>query len=239
MTRRPFAVENASRVNPLAKCVPLASGQCDLPTDSRIIPLAIPRISRATTFPNLVAILVAILVATGAPLRAADPDPKPTSNQSAESTKPTAAELERRFEEQMHDVSLVGFFTASDKPSGKLSEDRYVIEKVVKDKDDIWTFHTRVQYGMHDVPLQLKVPVKWAGDTPVISVTKMSIPLLGTFSARVVLYEGQYAGTWSGAGHGGQLFGRIEKNKGAAKPEKKNAQPSADKPAPDATTPKK
>jgi hypothetical protein len=33
----------------------------------------------------------------------------------------------------------------------------------------------------------------------------------------VVLHEGKYAGTWSGAGHGGQLFGRIEKNKDVKK----------------------
>jgi hypothetical protein len=32
------------------------------------------------------------------------------------------------------------------------------------------------------------------------------------FTARVVIYKGQYAGTWSGTkGHGGQLFGNIVK----------------------------
>ncbi|MEX2187796.1 MAG: hypothetical protein WD875_13410 [Pirellulales bacterium] len=144
-------------------------------------------------------------------------------NDSADTSKPMSKEqieLETKFEESMRNVALVGFFTASDQPSGKLSEERYVIDKVVKDEGDKWMFHARIQYGKHDVPVRLKIPVKWAGDTPVISVTKLAVPLLGTFDARVLIYEGHYAGTWDGAGHGGQLFGRIEKND---KPEK-NAQ---------------
>ena len=127
--------------------------------------------------------------------------------------KTERAALEKRFEETMRNVTLIGFFTASDQPKGKLTEERYIIEKVVKDEGDNWIFHARIQYGKNDVPVRLKIPVKWAGDTPVISVTKLGVPLLGTFNARVVIYDGQYAGTWDGAGHGGQLFGRIEKNK--------------------------
>jgi len=54
------------------------------------------------------------------------------------------------------------------------------------------------------------VTIKWAGDTPVIEITDLSLPGMGTYTARVVLYRGQYAGTWSGrGGAGGQLFGKI------------------------------
>ncbi len=154
------------------------------------------------------------------------PDAAKEPPNSAEAAKPDAAKAaddqaarERKFEESMRNVSMVGFFTASDKPAGKLSEDRYVIDKIVKDEGDNWIFHARIQYGKHDAPVRLKVPVKWAGDTPVISVTKMAIPLMGTFNARVLIYDGHYAGTWDGAGHGGQMFGRIEKNKEADKKE--------------------
>lgn len=34
---------------------------------------------------------------------------------------------------------------------------------------------------------------------------------MGTYTARVVVYCGQYAGTWSGRNGGGKLFGRIVK----------------------------
>ena len=53
--------------------------------------------------------------------------------------------------------------------------------------------------------------MKWAGDTPVISVTNVAFPGLGTYSARVVIYGDSYAGTWDGKDHGGQMFGKIVK----------------------------
>jgi hypothetical protein len=40
---------------------------------------------------------------------------------------------------------------------------------------------------------------------------RVTIPALGTFSARVVLDEGRYAGTWSHDDKGGHLFGVIER----------------------------
>lgn len=55
------------------------------------------------------------------------------------------------------------------------------------------------------------IPVKWAGDTPVISVTDMTIPLLGTYTARVTIYKDTYAGMWSGGNHGGYMWGKLEK----------------------------
>jgi hypothetical protein len=120
--------------------------------------------------------------------------------------------LEKKFAETLDNVSFVGFFTASDQKPGQLSEEKYVIQKVTKADGDNWTFDVRIVYGKHNLPVKLKIPVIWAGDTPVISVTKLPVPLLGTFDARVVIYDNQYAGTWKGAGHGGQLFGKIVKN---------------------------
>ena len=55
----------------------------------------------------------------------------------------------------------------------------------------------------------MPVTVKWAGDTPVMSLDKVGIPGLGTFSARVVLHEGRYAGTWIHDDVGGHMFGAI------------------------------
>jgi hypothetical protein len=157
---------------------------------------------------------VSIVAAIATSTFAQAPPAQPSNDASAaKGAASDTADRDKKFEESMRDVSLVGYFTASDQPKGKLTEERYVIDKVVKDEGDNWMFHARIQYGKHDVPVRLKIPVKWAGDTPVISVTKLAIPLLGTFNARVLLYDGQYAGTWEGAGHGGQLFGRIEKNK--------------------------
>ena len=76
---------------------------------------------------------------------------------------------------------------------------------------DLWLLKARVKYGDKDVTLPIPLEIKWAGDTPVITMTNMEIPGLGTFSTRVVLYEGRYAGTWQHGAVGGHLFGKIEK----------------------------
>jgi hypothetical protein len=158
-------------------------------------------LTRAITFLGIV--LLAAVYAFAA-------DPKP--GEPGPSAAVDRATLEKRFAERMTNVALVGHFTDSNRKPSDLNEEKYIIEKVVKDKGDDWLMTVRIQYGKHNLPVTLKIPVLWAGDTPVLSVTNLAVPLLGTFNARVVLHDGQYAGTWSGAGHGGHLFGKIVKN---------------------------
>ena len=120
---------------------------------------------------------------------------------------------ERAFQEMLSNVTLVGHFTLDgEEQSGKLREERYTIRKVTKMKGDFWLFLARVQYGGRDVTVPLPLAVKWAGDTPMITLTDLKLPKLGTYTARVIIYRGQYAGTWSGGSHGGQMFGKIIKN---------------------------
>ncbi len=121
------------------------------------------------------------------------------------------AELEADFERTMSGAKLVGHFTMSDAPQGELSEESYTIAKVSKVEGETWRFETLVEYGGRSVTVPMNLKVKWAGDTPVITLTDLSIPMLGTYTARVLIYRGQYAGTWSGGDHGGHLFGRIER----------------------------
>jgi hypothetical protein len=126
---------------------------------------------------------------------------------------PTSQEdLEKQFAETMSGATLVGRFTViEDKQEQPLKEDRYTLGEVKKLKNGLWSFETRIQYGDHDVKVPLALDVKWAGDTPVITLTDVLVPGLGTFTSRVLVYRGWYAGTWSGANHGGHLFGRIER----------------------------
>jgi hypothetical protein len=119
-----------------------------------------------------------------------------------------ANDLERRFQTMMSGVILVGH-SASPNHEGVSAEERYVIDKVAKLTGDTWLFEARLQYGGHDFPVPVPVQIKWAGDTQVITLTDLAIPGLGTYTARVLLYRDQYAGTWSSKDHGGQLFGKI------------------------------
>jgi hypothetical protein len=120
----------------------------------------------------------------------------------------TQTSLERKFQQMMSGVTLIGH-SASLKGESISGEEKYVIEKVSKLQGDTWLFHVRIQYGSHDIPVPLPVTIKWAGDTPVITITNLTIPGLGTYTARVLLYQAQYAGTWSSKDHGGQVFGKI------------------------------
>lgn len=125
------------------------------------------------------------------------------------------AELEKKFEKAMNNVALVGSFTVTGKDN-KLTTERYVISKVVKVQDGFWLFHARIQYNRTDLTVPLLLEVKWAGDTPVIVVDKVKVPGGGTYSARVLIYDNQYVGTWNAGDHGGQMFGHIEPNKEVA-----------------------
>jgi hypothetical protein len=118
------------------------------------------------------------------------------------------ADLDQKFQQMMSGVTLIGH-SATLKDESVAGEEKYVIEKVSKLGGETWLFHVRIQYGSHDLPVPLPVTIKWAGDTPVITMTNLTIPGLGTYTARVLLYQDQYAGTWSGKDHGGQVFGKI------------------------------
>lgn len=120
----------------------------------------------------------------------------------------SAAENEKKFQEMMTGVTLVGHSTRANK-AGVGGEERYVIDKVSKLAGDTWVIQARIKYGSHDLPVPVPVTIKWAGDTPVITLTDLAIPGLGTYTARVLLYRGQYAGTWSAKDHGGEMFGKI------------------------------
>ena len=135
-------------------------------------------------------------------------EPKPAESKPV----PNREELEKQFAETMTGTTFVGHYTLGEiKPDTKLPEERYTITKASKLKDDYWLIQTRIQYGDHDVNLPLPLRVIWSGDTPVITLDEVPVPGLGTFTARVLIYKNQYAGTWSGKDHGGHLFGRIEK----------------------------
>lgn len=135
---------------------------------------------------------------------------------------PVAAEEEKgtdtqarykKFEEMLSGVKLVGNFTILGKDE-QMPEEEYTIESVTKmDKGDLWMFKANIKYGNKNFTVPLPLNVKWADDTPMITLTDFSILGQGPFSARVIFYNGKYAGTWSHGKVGGHMFGKIVKNK--------------------------
>ena len=118
--------------------------------------------------------------------------------------------MEKRFQQSLTNVTLSGLFTEDG--VAEMSEDRYVIENVTKIQDDRWKLDTRFEFNRKEIKFSLPVQVKWAGDTPVITLTNFPIPGAGIVQARVLIFNNSYAGTWAGKKSGGKMFGNVIKN---------------------------
>ena len=156
---------------------------------------------------NLLALFtVTLAIFTGNVLRAADPAPS------------AADGLEAKFKAAMTDVIMSGrWIPVKDGVLGAEKEDKYAIVSVEKVSGNDWVINARMRNNVLPVP----VKVMWAGDTAVIIVDNLQIPGAGNYggtaySARVLIYENTYAGTWSGGDHGGLLSGLITKSPSAS-----------------------
>jgi hypothetical protein len=132
----------------------------------------------------------------------------------------TQDQREKKFAESLSGAVLVGTFSVDGLKIDKLPmPERYELKSIEKTKDGLWTFTARVTYLTQDVTLPITVPVVWAGDTPMVSLSDSTLPGLGNqLSAKVVFDGDRYAGTWQHGKFGGHMWGRIERAD-AGKPE--------------------
>lgn len=132
----------------------------------------------------------------------------------SEEPSPEQKERYKQLEEMLTGAKLTGRFTVIGKEQDDLPKEEYTILSATKaEEGDGWLLKARIKYGDKDAVFPVPVFVLWAGKTPVITLDKITIPGLGTFSSRVVLHDGKYAGTWQHDDVGGHLFGTIEKVK--------------------------
>ena len=171
--------------------------------------------------------LFATITASG---QNAQPPAEPTAKGAA--TQPVDQErLEKEFTQRMTNVVMNGQYTVGNRPP---KADKYTIVSVQKLKGDDWLFRAQVHFYEKAFVMPMIVPIKWAGDTAVISVTDFGLPGFGTYTARVLVYKDQYAGTWGSSrpdGPGGHMWGKIEKAPAAAEAPKPAAPAEAPKPA--------
>src|SRR5262245_4888165 len=97
----------------------------------------------------------------------------PLTQQPAAPAPVELSPAEQAFLQTMTDVVLEGFFTVGD--GTELHPDRYEITSVMKVKEGLWRFNARVQYNKKDFPVTVNVPVFFAGDTPVMSMTRQGM----------------------------------------------------------------
>ena len=131
----------------------------------------------------------------------------------AQETKPVNKSVVEDFSKYLSGTVLTGVFTIDGKPLDKLHEERYEIKsaKKLEGYDSLWEIVTRIKYGDKDLELPVEINVEWVGKTPVMVMDSVSLPGLGTFSARVVFHDKKYAGTWKHDDVGGHLFGRVDR----------------------------
>ena len=118
---------------------------------------------------------------------------------------------EQAFATLLTGADLVGSFTV-DGQTGTPKQDRYSITKATKLKGNQWALFARIKYNEVDITVPVAVNVDWAGKTPVLSVTDLKIPGLGSEFGSCILFEGdRYAGTWHHGKVGGHMWGRVER----------------------------
>jgi hypothetical protein len=158
------------------------------------------------------------------------PDAASKSRTTSDSSR--QPELEAALIEMLSGATLEGSFTSTAEGSDptKLSQEKYTLGEVKKIDGDFWLIPARIQYGEHDVTLPLLLPIRWAGDTPVIVVDNIGLPGFGAVSARVMFFADHYAGYWKHGKHGGHLFGvirRAEKQPQAAGAKTESEEPAS------------
>jgi len=156
------------------------------------------------------------IIASGqsVPPAATDSDPlsAPTDQESDRPEPSGNVDRDQAFRQRLENSVWTGRFTILGRDDQPLVEERYEIRSVEKmDQDDFWKIEARVKYGDRDFTMPFAVQVKWAGNTPVITVDKLFVPGMGTFDARVLIRNDQYAGTWAHDDVRGHMFGTFRK----------------------------
>jgi hypothetical protein len=136
---------------------------------------------------------------------------------SDNSPETTSAEREAALATMLRGATLEGSFTMTGpgRDATQLSREKYTLGDVKKLDGNLWLIPTHIQYGDKDLQVPITLPIKWAGDTPVVVVDNVGIPGLGAVSARVMFFADHYAGYWQHGPASGNLFGTIHRAKAA------------------------
>jgi hypothetical protein len=168
---------------------------------------SIPMKKSASLLTGLLTACAILFAVTG---RGQDQPSAAPAKPAAPAAKPSQEELEAAFKATLTQATFTGRWCGI--KDGRLTpekEDKYTIVGVSKIGGEAWIINARIQYGTKDFMAPIPVFVKWAGDTPVITLDNVGLPGGNTYSARVLIHKNTYAGTWSGGDHAGLLNGLI------------------------------
>lgn len=182
---------------------------------------------------------VALLMSAAAPAAEAD-EADPTDSEAvleaaiealveAQEDFPVSPEreaLEEALVATLQNATMVGrWHPVADGEVGEERRDEYRIAGANKISGNRWVVRARLRDDMPNLVIPVPLQVEWAGDTPVLIVDNFGLPGMNRYSARVLIYDDTYAGTWSGGGMAGLISGIIVR------------EPSDETPAEDADIP--
>ena len=134
------------------------------------------------------------------------------SSWAADPEKKTDRETrEQAFAAKLTGAMMAGSFSLDGRDNGANKPDKYKLVSAKKLQGDDWVITSKMKVGDNEIDIPVPLKVYWADDTPVMSLTDLTIPGMGTFTARVMFYGDRYAGTWQHGAAGGHMWGVIEK----------------------------
>lgn len=138
-------------------------------------------------------------------------EPKSSPAKAAGATPALPSDPEERFKFLFTKASLSGRWAAL--RDGQLGEertgDKYNIMSVIKGTGSNWIVNAKMKYRDQEFVMPIPVQMKFTGDTAIMEVNELAIPGGGTYTARLMIYERTYSGTWKGQRGGGMLYGTI------------------------------
>lgn len=126
----------------------------------------------------------------------------------AGATSPSGREA--RLADYLSGATFTGNFTLDGKENNAMKPESYTIQSCEKlPEENLYSMNVAIKYGDTDGVFPMHLKIVWSGNTPVITLDSVWIPGLGTFSSRVLIHDGRYAGTWQHDAKGGHLIGKI------------------------------
>src|SRR5688572_1187659 len=141
-------------------------------------------------FVSCSAAAMCVLLSTTFAQEKASPETSKAAAKPEEPKMASQAELEQKFKDLLTDCIFDGHFCMV--KEGNLTEeksDKYTIASAAKSGGDVWIIYAKMEYRGKEATVPVPVQVKWAGDTPVITLDKVNIGGMGTYSARVLVFD--------------------------------------------------
>ncbi len=140
--------------------------------------------------------------------------------QQEELISPDQEALEAALAATLENATMIGrWHPVADGEVGEERTDEYRIAGANKISGNRWVVRARLRDDMPNLVIPVPLRVEWAGDTPVLVVDNFGLPGMNRYSARVLIHDDTYAGSWSGGGIAGLISGVIVREPVDAEPE--------------------